>query len=140
MRVLRPLSLRWSSSVLLGEADDTAPRTAIMPSAIPTTAMATKRTLTLVLTTISLNFSSLKRAGLLWANPATIYTRAKSEGLQRVAQLRRIGWNRGAQRLPEEGWALRGRERGRQREAPVHFRQDEGGSKGQAAQPAGRHP
>src|SRR5215218_23262 len=58
VRVLRPLSL-WSS-LALGEADDTAPRTPIMPSAITTT-----KTTTLLLNTTFLYSSSLKRVGTL---------------------------------------------------------------------------
>src|SRR5215208_3396465 len=59
VRVLRPSLSLWSS-LPLGEADDTAPRTPIMPSAMPTT-----KTTTVLLNTTFLYSSSLKRGGTL---------------------------------------------------------------------------
>src|SRR5215208_2460479 len=60
VRVLRPSLSLWSSSLPLGEADDTAPRTPIIPSVITTT-----KSITLLLNTTFVYSSSLKRSGTL---------------------------------------------------------------------------
>src|SRR5215208_4953714 len=88
VRVLRPLSLWWSS--LSGEAD-TAPRRPITPSATTTTTSATKRrTDTLLLNTTSLYSSFLKRGRTTRRSTAPLANVAKYVGLQELAQLPRI--------------------------------------------------
>src|SRR5215217_3842293 len=85
VRVLRPSLSLWSS-LPLGEADDTAPSTPIMPSAITTT-----KTTAVLLNTTFVYSSSLKRSGTLGSlSPATFDNGARLhiQGRQRIAQWR----------------------------------------------------
>src|SRR5215211_554714 len=84
VRVLRPLSL-WSS-LLLDEADDTAPRTPIIPSAI-----TTRKSTTVLLNTTFLYSSSLKRGETrLSVSPAPFDNGASLhiQGRQRIPKWR----------------------------------------------------
>src|SRR5215204_5105518 len=82
VRVLSPLSLWWSS--LSGEAEPTAPRRPITPSATK------RRTDTLLLNTTSLYSSFLKRGRTTRRSTAPLANVAKYVGLQELAQLPRI--------------------------------------------------